>query len=304
MTNEKNDAGKNGEDMEISRELFDHKDDVNYKYTIPQGLNEEVVRAISKYKNEPEWMLNKRLEALKIFNNQKMPNWGPPLNDLDLEKISYFHIADAEHNANTWENVPEEIKNTFERLGIPEAERHALAGAGAQYDSQVVYHNLQEELKQQGVIFEDMDIAVKEYPELIQKYFMNKCVPAGTHKFASLHGACWSGGTFIYIPKGVKVEKPLQAYFRMNAQSLGQFEHTLIVVDEGAECHYIEGCFNKGTPIKTFEGYLPIEEIVPNDIILTSEGRFKPVKNIKQVKYTGNEYTITLAGDSTQTITV
>ncbi|MFA5797170.1 MAG: Fe-S cluster assembly protein SufB [Candidatus Woesearchaeota archaeon] len=235
---EKKDDG----DIEISRELFDHKDDVNYKYTIPQGLNEEVVRTISKYKDEPEWMLQKRLEALKIFNNQKMPNWGPPLNDLDLNKISYFHIADAEHNANTWENVPEEIKNTFERLGIPEAERHALAGAGAQYDSQVVYHNLQEELKQQGVIFEDMDIAVKEYPELIQKYFMNKCVPAGTHKFASLHGAVWSGGTFIYIPKGVKVEKPLQAYFRMNAQSLGQFEHTLIIVDEGAEVHYLEGC--------------------------------------------------------------
>lgn len=228
--------------MEISRELFDHSDSISAKFKIPQGLSEEVIRKISAYKKEPEWMLQKRLEALKIFAAKEMPNWGPSLKDLDLNSISYFHIPDAAHNANAWEKVPEEIKNTFERLGIPEAERTALAGAGAQYDSQVVYHNLQEEIKKQGVIFEDMDVAVQEHPDLIKEYFMTKCVKPDLHKFAALHSAVWSGGTFIYVPKGVHVEKPLQAYFRMNAQSLGQFEHTLIIIDEDASCHYIEGC--------------------------------------------------------------
>jgi len=228
--------------MEISRELFDHYDDVESKYKVEDGISESVVRAISKYKDEPEWMLDKRLESLKIFEELKMPGFGPELKNLDLQKITYFLVPDAKQNSDSWEKVPENIKRTFERLGIPEAERKSLAGAGAQYDSQVVYHNIREDLKKQGVIFEDMDVAVKEYPELVQKYFMNRCVPAKLHKFAALHGAVWSGGTFIYIPKGVKVDMPLQAYFRMNTKSMGQFEHTMIIVDEDAQVHYIEGC--------------------------------------------------------------
>ncbi|HYD03733.1 MAG TPA: Fe-S cluster assembly protein SufB [Alphaproteobacteria bacterium] len=228
--------------MEISRELYDHYDDAKIKYQVREGLSEEVVRNISKYKNEPEWMLNKRLDALRIFNELEMPTWGPSLAKLDLNKITYFLVPDAKANANSWDDVPKEIKNTFDRLGIPEAERKSLAGAGAQYDSQVVYHKIRDDLKEKGVIFEDMDVAIKEYPDLVKKYFMNRCVPAKLHKFAALHGAVWSGGTFIYVPKGVVVDLPLQAYFRMNTKSMGQFEHTLIIVDEDAQVHYIEGC--------------------------------------------------------------
>jgi Fe-S cluster assembly protein SufB len=228
--------------IEISRELYDHYDDTQSKYEADVGINESVVRLISAYKNEPEWMLQKRLQSLKLFNELKMPEWGPSLKNLDLQKIKYFAIPNATHNARSWEQVPENIKNTFEKLGIPEAERTSLAGVGAQYDSQVVYHNIREELKTKGVIFEDMDVAVQQYPELVKKYFMNRCVSSNLHKFAALHGAVWSGGTFIYVPKGVKVDMPLQAYFRMNVRNGGQFEHTLIIIDEGAECHYIEGC--------------------------------------------------------------
>ena len=222
------------QDIEISRELYDHYDDTKTKFQIEPGVNEDVVRRISKYKNEPDWMLKKRLDSLKIFTELKAPNWGPSLEKLDLQKITYFLIPDAQHNADSWEKVPENIKRTFERLGIPEAERKSLAGVGAQYDSQVVYHKIREDLSKQGVIFEDMDTAVQKYPEIVKKYFMTRCVSPKLHKFAALHGAVWSGGTFIYIPKGVKVDMPLQAYFRMNTKSMGQFEHTLIVVDEGA----------------------------------------------------------------------
>jgi Fe-S cluster assembly protein SufB len=225
-----------------SRELYDKADIHKHKFTTGLGVSEDVVRKISEYKDEPEWMLNRRLDSFKIFNELKMPTWGPSLEKLDLSKICYFAVPDAEHNSDNWDKVPDEIKKTFDRLGIPDSERKALAGAGAQYDSQVVYHNLKEDLRKQGVIFEDMDVAVKKYPELVQKYFMNKCVSPRLHKFAALHGAVWSGGTFIYVPKNVKIDLPLQAYFRMNFEGAGQFEHTLIVVDEGAEVHYIEGC--------------------------------------------------------------
>lgn len=228
--------------VEITRKLYDQVDDAKFKFKVPNGISEEVVRQISEYKEEPEWMLQKRLDALKIFNELEMPNWGPDLSKLDLQNICYFAVPDANHNSQSWDDVPEDIKKTFDRLGIPEAEKKALAGAGAQYESQVVYHNLREDLKEQGVIFEDMDIAVKEYPELVKKYYMKKCISPRLHKFSALHGAVWSGGTFIYVPPGVKVDQPLQAYFRMNSISMGQFEHTLIIVDEGAEVHYIEGC--------------------------------------------------------------
>lgn len=228
--------------VEITRELYDTPDKESVKFKAPDGINEEVVKSISNYKDEPEWMLQKRLQSLKIFQELQTPTWGPDLSALDLQKICYFLIPDANHNSQSWDDVPQDIKNTFERLGIPQAERKALAGAGAQYDSQVVYHSIKKELKEQGVIFEDMDVAVQKYPELVKKHFMTKCVSPRLHKFSALHGAVWSGGTFIYVPPGVKVEQPLQAYFRMNSMSMGQFEHTLIIIDEGAECHYIEGC--------------------------------------------------------------
>ncbi len=227
--------------LEVSRDLYDHKDDHKARYVAAPGLNEEIVRHISATKNEPEWMLRKRLQALKMFQKEPLPSWGPSLKGLKLNEIVYFVDPNAKEST-TWEEVPKEIKNTFERLGIPEAERKALAGVGAQYDSNIVYHNLQKTLKEKGVIFENMDTAVQKYPELVKEYFMTSCIPINDHKFIMLHAAVWSGGTFIYVPKNIKVDLPLQAYFRMNEERGGQFEHTLIIVDEGAELHYIEGC--------------------------------------------------------------
>jgi len=288
--------------MKISRQLYDKSDKTRYKFKVVNGLNEEVVRQISKYKQEPEWMLKKRLQSLNTFNSLSLPTWGPSLRKLDLNKICYFAIPDANSNSATWEKVPDNIKKTFERLGIPEAERKALAGAGAQYDSQVVYHNLKEDLKKQGVIFEDMDVAVKEYPALVKKYFMTRCVSPNLHKFAALHGAVWSGGTFIYIPKCVKVDLPLQAYFRMNEASMGQFEHTLIIVDEGAEVHYVEGCFTEGNLITTNPDFKKIEEITEKDKILTSEGDYKTAKDLQKYEHTGEIYDLKIYGDSTQII--
>ena len=228
--------------LEIDRSIYDHHDSVRYVYKSKLGLTKEIVEEISKQKNEPEWMLQKRLKAFEIFQKLPMPNWGPSLKDLDLNSITYFQKADAKKNATKWEDVPEEIKKTFEKLGIPEAERKALAGAGTQYESEVVYHNLKKEWEDKGVIFLDCDVALQEHPELVKKYFMTSCVPVTLHKFAALHAAVWSGGTFIYVPPNVKVSMPLQAYFRMNAERGGQFEHTLIIVDKGADVQYIEGC--------------------------------------------------------------
>ena len=210
---------------------------MDYSY----GLTKEYVENISRSKDEPSWMLDKRIESLNLYINMPLPNFGPSLNDLNLEKIKYFKEPNLEESDN-WEDIPEEIKDVYTKLGIPEAEKEYLGGVGAQYDSGMVYHRIKESLKKKGVVFENMDTAVKEYPELVKKYFMTDCVPASDHKFTALHGAVWSGGTFIYIPKGVNVEMPLQAYFRMNEPSSGQFEHTLIIADEGSSVHYIEGC--------------------------------------------------------------
>ncbi len=225
----------------LDRALYDDANEERSKYKSKPGLTREVVIEISKQKNEPEWMLAKRLQAFELFEQAPMPSWGPDLSGLKLNEIIYFVRPDT-NEAKSWDDVPAEIKQTFDRLGIPEAEKTVLAGVGAQYDSDVVYHNIQKQLREQGVIFENMDTAVHEYPELVQKYFMTQCVPINDHKFVMLHAAVWSGGTFIYVPKGVNVDLPLQAYFRMNARSGGQFEHTLIIVDEGAEVQYIEGC--------------------------------------------------------------
>jgi len=223
------------------REIYDKRNAEDLKFKSPEGLTEELVRQISKDKNEPKWMLNKRLEALKIFNEKPMPNWGPSLKDLDLNKIHYYMRPNAK-NSRKWEDVPAEIRETFDRLGIPEAEKKSLGGVGAQYESETIYHKLKEDLEKQGVIFVDCDTALHEHEELMKKYFMTSAVSPRLHKFAALHAAVWSGGTFIYVPKGVKVDIPLQAYFRMNATKGGQFEHTLIIADVGSEIHYIEGC--------------------------------------------------------------
>lgn len=226
----------------IDRSRFDDRNEERAVKISKLGIDEEVVRLISSEKNEPDWMLQKRLDSLKVYESLPMPHFGPSLDKLNLDEICYYRRADEVSNSKTWEDVPDDIKNTFEKLGIPEAEREVLAGVGAQYESENVYHKLKEEWTELGVIFEDMDVAVQEHPEIIKEYFMTKCVPIRDHKFAALHGAVWSGGTFLYIPKGVNVTMPLQAYFRMNAARGGQFEHTLIIVEEEAQAHYIEGC--------------------------------------------------------------
>jgi Fe-S cluster assembly protein SufB len=228
--------------QDIDRSRFDDRNEEKSVKRSDLGVNEEVVRMISSEKNEPQWMLEKRLESLRVFEEMKMPKFGPDISALNLQEICYYRRADDVSNAKTWEEVPDDIKNTFEKLGIPEAERKVLAGVGAQYESENIYHKLREEWVEKGVIFEDMDVAVQKYPEMVKEYFMTKCVPIRDHKFAALHGAVWSGGTFLYLPKGVDVTMPLQAYFRMNASRGGQFEHTLIIADEGSQAHYIEGC--------------------------------------------------------------
>ncbi len=210
---------------------------MDYSY----GLTAEIVRDISHKKGEPLWMLEKRLEALELYKQTPLPSFGPSLEELDLKTLSYFKDPSVAES-DSWDDVPTDIKKVYEDLGIPQAEHEYLGGVGAQYDSGMVYHRIKDSLAKQGVIFENMDVAVQKYPELVQKYFMNECVPAGDHKFTMLHGAVWSGGTFIYVPKGVQVTMPLQAYFRMNAPSSGQFEHTLIIADEGSQISYIEGC--------------------------------------------------------------
>ena len=206
-----------------------------------RGLNEAVVRDISRLKNEPEWMLQRRLKALQIFERKPMPTFGADLSDIDFDNIKYF-VRSTEKQATSWDELPEDIKNTYDRLGIPEAEKARLvAGVAAQYESEVVYHKINEELERQGVIFLDTDTALKEYPEIFEEYF-GSVIPAGDNKFAALNTAVWSGGSFIYVPKGVHVSIPLQAYFRINTENMGQFERTLIIADEDSYVHYVEGC--------------------------------------------------------------
>jgi Fe-S cluster assembly protein SufB len=227
--------------FEPSRALYEQANPEHNRYRATPGLTETLVREISTQKHEPAWMLKKRLQAFALYQNKPLPSWGPDLSNLNLDEIVYFVRPDTDE-AVAWNKVPEDIKKTFDRLGIPEAEKTALSGVGAQYDSDVVYHNLKKEWESKGVIFENMDVAVQKYPELVKKYFMTQCVPINDHKFVMLHAAVWSGGTFIYVPKNVTIDLPLQAYFRMNAEGGGQFEHTLIIADEGSKLHYIEGC--------------------------------------------------------------
>ena len=206
-----------------------------------RGLNEAVVRNISQLKDEPEWMLNLRLKGLKLFGRKPMPSWGADLSAIDFDNIKYF-VRSTEKQAASWDELPEDIKNTYDKLGIPEAEKQRLiAGVAAQYESEVVYHKIREDLEEQGVVFLDTDTGLKEHPELFKEYF-GSVIPVGDNKFAALNTSVWSGGSFIYVPKGVHVEIPLQAYFRINTENMGQFERTLIIVDEDAYVHYVEGC--------------------------------------------------------------
>ena len=226
---------------DIERGVYDIKDEMHHKFTTGKGLTEEIVRKISEKKNEPQWMLEYRLKALEVFNSKPVPTWGPDLSDLDINDIVHYLEPDAKVMSDNWDDVPDYIKSTFDRLGIPEAERQSLAGVGAQYDSEVVYHSVHKELTDQGVIYTDIETAIREHEDLVKEHFM-KVITMHDHKFAALHGAVWSGGSFVYVPKGVKVNMPLQSYFRLNAAEAGQFEHTLIIVEEGADLHFIEGC--------------------------------------------------------------
>ena len=229
------------ESLNMDYSKYDFKDSTEmYVHLSKKGLSKDTVISISKLKDEPQWMLDFRLRSYEIFMKKPMPTWGGDLSAIDFQNI-YYYMRATEKVEKNWDDVPENVKNTFEKLGIPEAEKKFLAGVGAQYESEVVYHSLREDLAKQGVLFLDTDAALKEHPELFKKYFA-KIIPPEDNKFAALNSAVWSGGSFIYIPPGVKVDMPLQAYFRINAENIGQFERTLIIVDEGAEVHYIEGC--------------------------------------------------------------
>jgi len=226
--------------IDIGEYQYGFRDEEDYVFKSGRGLTRATVEEISAMKDEPDWMRDFRLKALEHFQKRPMPNWGADLSGIDFDDIFYY-IRPAEKQGKTWEEVPEYIKNTFEKLGIPEAERKFLAGVGAQYESEVIYHSLREDLEKQGVIFLDMDSGVREHPDLVKKYF-GTIIPYNDNKFAALNSAVWSGGSFIYVPPGVRIEMPLQAYFRINAENMGQFERTLIIVDEDAYVHYVEGC--------------------------------------------------------------
>lgn len=226
---------------DIDRSLYDFRNEDKDAYRIQEGLTREIVEQISREKHDPEWMREFRLKSLEIYNSIQMPQWGPSIEGLNMDNIVTYVRPNTKMQGK-WEDVPDDIKDTFERLGIPQAEQTSLAGVGAQYDSELVYHNVRKEVEEQGVIYTDMESALNgPYAEMVHEHFM-KLVPPTDHKFAALHGAVWSGGSFVYVPKGVSVAIPLQSYFRLNAKGAGQFEHTLIIVDEGADLHFIEGC--------------------------------------------------------------
>ena len=226
---------------DIDRSVYDIRDEEKDAFRIEEGLTPEIVEQISREKHDPEWMREFRQQSLQIYREMQVPDWGPSIEGLDIDHIATYVRPHTEMK-NDWENVPTDIKETFERLGIPQAERKSLAGVGAQYDSELVYHNVRDSVAAEGVVYTDMESALKgEYADMVRKYFM-KLVTPRDHKFAALHGAVWSGGSFVYVPKGVHLSIPLQSYFRLNAKGAGQFEHTLIIVDEGASLHFIEGC--------------------------------------------------------------
>ncbi len=281
-------AKKTTTDDQLLKDSYEHGysfSTAGYSHIIKPGLNEGVVREISHIKEEPDWMLKMRLTAYEQFLAKPTPTWGGDLSEINYDKIRYYLRATDEQKK-TWAEVPPEVKATFDRLGIPEAERTVLAGVKAQYDSEMVYGSLQNIWKDQGVVFLSMDEGLRKYPDLVKEYF-GKIIPSGDNKFAALNTAVWSGGSFVYVPKGLEVKMPLQTYFRINAENSGQFERTLIIVDEGAKVHYIEGCFVAGTKVITDQGQKNIEDILQDDVVLTHEGRYQPVKALQHRKYTG-----------------
>ncbi len=226
---------------DIDRSVYDIRNEEHDSYRIEEGLTPDIIHQLSDQKNDPEWMRRFRLKSLQTYHELEIPDWGPSLEGLDIDHIVTY-VRPNTGMQNSWENVPQDIKDTFERLGIPQAERKSLAGVGAQYDSELVYHNVRDEVAAEGVVYTDMESALTgEYADMVREHFMHLVTPRD-HKFAALHGAVWSGGSFVYVPKGVQVSIPLQSYFRLNAKGAGQFEHTLIIVDEGASLHFIEGC--------------------------------------------------------------
>jgi Fe-S cluster assembly protein SufB len=252
-----------------------HDPETGYAYKAPKGLSREVVESISEYKDEPQWMRDFRLKALEHFESRPTPTWGGNLGQIDFEDIHYF-VRASDTNSRDWSEVPEDIKNTFDRLGIPEAERKFLAGVGAQYESEVVYHQVNEKLEEQGVIFTDMDTALREHEDLVREYWAT-VIPPNDNKLAALNSAVWSGGSFVYVPAGVKVEMPLQAYFRINTENMGQFERTLIICEEGADVHYIEGCT---APVYSSDSlHSAVVEIVAKE---SSRVRYTTVQNWSQ----------------------
>ncbi|MFZ1040290.1 MAG: Fe-S cluster assembly protein SufB [Anaerolineales bacterium] len=273
-----------------------HDRDDNYAFKSERGLSREVVENISRMKDEPQWMLDFRLKALDHFLKRPMPNWGPDLSALDLQNIFYY-VKPMEKSEKSWEDVPDDIKRTFDKLGVPEAERKFLAGLGAQYESEMVYHSIQEHLEKQGVIFVSIEDGLKKYPEMFREYF-GTVIPIEDNKFAALNSAVWSGGSFVYVPKGVKVDLPLQAYFRLNMANVGQFERTLIIVDEGASVHYVEGCFLEGARVRTRQGEKVIEQISVGDEVMTHQGRWRKVYHTQKRSYHGEICSIRFYGDS------
>ncbi len=262
----------------------------NYVFKSKKGLNENVVRSISWHKKEPEWMLNFRLRSLKYFGMKQLPPWGGDLTKINFDDI-YYYIKPTEKKVSSWKDLPKEIRNTYDKIGIPEAEKKFLAGVSAQYESEVVYKSINEMLTKKGVIFLDMDSGLREYPELVKRYF-GSVIPAVDNKFAALNSAVWSGGSFVYVPPGVRVELPLQAYFRINAANMGQFERTLIIADEGSYVHYVEGCLPAGEQVSTEDRWVNIESIKPKDTVIGDDGKSHSVRSVMVRQYRGIMHTI------------
>jgi Fe-S cluster assembly protein SufB len=275
---------------------YGFREEENYLFKSKRGLNEEVLRTISAQKNEPEWMLDYRLRSYQAYMAKPMPSWGADLSGIDFDNIFYY-IRPIKDKAASWAELPAEIKNTYDRLGIPQVEKDLLSGVSAQYESEVIYKSINKELAKKGVIFLDMDSGLREHPELVKQYF-GTVIPSLDNKFAALNSSVWSGGSFVYVPPGVHVELPLQAYFRINAENMGQFERTLIIADEGSFVHYVEGCFVSGARVRTREGEKSIEQITVGDEVLTHKGRYRKVYNTMNRVYKGKIYTIKYFGDS------
>lgn len=286
----------NGVALPISKSYkYGFKDPEKYVFKAKKGLSRRVVEEISWMKSEPDWMRDFRLKSYDIFVNKIVPMWGADLSKINFDEI-YYYVKPTDKKVKSWDEVPEYIKNTFDKLGIPEAERKYLAGVEAMYDSETVYSSVKESLAKKGVIFCDTDTAVQKYPDLVRQYF-GTVVPPADNKFAALNSATWSGGSFIYVPPNTKVDLPLQAYFRINTNKMGQFERTLIIVDEGAQAHYIEGCFTKGTKILTNPDLKPIEQVQVGDKVLTHNGRYRKVYHTQVRPYTGYLYQIQIWSD-------